>query len=193
MQPTGIAGGGQPKGHTSSTVDLMHGELVQARDAPAEVVAVSNHSASHHLPPQYPPTALAHAQAHAARAHVGGGGSGIAAGDQKVFDKLFDHNNGFVNQDPPPKPEGGESKEEEKPKLPPVPLTQLWRFSSRGDKILLCFGCFCGVYPLLLYLLLVTAWTLNGARGEQEPAPMLPATVTKIPFINFEAGCAPRG
>jgi hypothetical protein len=169
MQPTGIAGGGQPKDQSSSRLDLMRGELVQARDAPADVVTISNNHASHHHAPQYPPTALAHAQAHAARAHVGGGASGMAAGDQKVFDKLFEHGNGFVDEEPPSKPEGGEAKEEEKPKLPPVPLTQLWRFSSRGDKILLCFGCFCGV---CLSLITSVSFNRDGLDLERRESPL---------------------
>eukprot|EP00283_Hemiselmis_rufescens_P008388 CAMPEP_0173430262 /NCGR_PEP_ID=MMETSP1357-20121228/8738_1 /TAXON_ID=77926 /ORGANISM="Hemiselmis rufescens, Strain PCC563" /LENGTH=1416 /DNA_ID=CAMNT_0014394567 /DNA_START=104 /DNA_END=4354 /DNA_ORIENTATION=+ len=37
-----------------------------------------------------------------------------------------------------------EEKKEEKPKLPPVPLAQLWRYSSGQDKALLAFSVFCG-------------------------------------------------
>ena len=33
----------------------------------------------------------------------------------------------------------------ERPKLPPVPLLQLWRYSPARDKAILAWGCFCGV------------------------------------------------
>lgn len=151
MKPTGLSVGDPQSARdhsSSSTPDLLKSDLANARDAPAGVVIVSNHASSHHTP-QYPATALAHAQAHVSAV----GASGMAAGDQHVFDKLFVAGKDEEHQEPPAKPAGAEEKEDEKPKLPPVPLTQLWRFSSKGDKILLLFGCFCGALPLLPMLL----------------------------------------